>query len=315
MANDKWQFAKIDVNWGMNPKWFQVERSIRDQIEDSDANRMRIAMPTAQQEIRIALLEAQHLHLLSILYSVQFMTDGVFPVPAIKGLGRCEHEEAVTALFEVGMWINLPGGMAEIHDFLKHQTSSHDIKNRSDAGRKGAAGRWGNDANGNADRNADRNATTNADRNAKGMANKNKNKNKNNTPYKSPTGDGNKRREYSPEFIEFWNVFPSERKADKPKCADKFDAAIKAGVEAQTIITAAQRYAADPNRESAFTVNPHRWLNEERWESGPLPPRAGSDPRANMTRSQRAAADAIQMHLANERPDLYGQQRQIGELS
>ena len=315
MANDKWQFAKIDVNWGMNPKWFQVERSIRDQIEDSDANRMRIAMPTAQQEIRIALLEAQHLHLLSILYSVQFMTDGVFPVPAIKGLGRCEHEEAVTALFEVGMWINLPGGMAEIHDFLKHQTSSHDIKNRSDAGRKGAAGRWGNDANGNADRNADRNATTNADRNAKGMANKNKNKNKNNTPYKSPTGDGNKRREYSPEFIEFWNVFPNERKADKPKCADKFTAAIKAGVEAQTIITAAQRYANDPNREAQFTVNPHRWLNEERWESGPLPQRAGSDPRANMTRSQRAAADAIQMHLANERPDLYGQQRQIGELS
>ena len=315
MANDKWQFAKIDVNWGMNPKWFQVERSIRDQIEDSDANRMRIAMPTAQQEIRIALLEAQHLHLLSILYSVQFMTDGVFPVSAIKGLARCEHEEAVTALFEVGMWINLPGGMAEIHDFLKHQTSSHDIKNRSDAGKKGAAGRWGNDANGNADRNADRNATTNADRNAKGMANKNKNKNKNNTPINTPTGDKNKRREYSPEFTEFWNAFPSERKADKPKCAEKFTAAIKAGVEAQTIITAAQRYAADPNRESAFTVNPHRWLNEERWESGPLPPRAGSDPRANMTRSQRAAADAIQMHLANERPDLYGQQRQIGELS
>ena len=134
-------------------------------------------------------------------------------------------------------------------------------------------------------------------------------------PISPPEGKKSKRREYSPEFIEFWNVFPNERKADKPKCADKFTAAIKAGVEAQTIITAAQRYAADPNRESAFTVNPHRWLNEERWESGPLPPRAGSDPRANMTRSQRAAADAIQMHLANERPDLYGQQRHIGELS
>ena len=302
MANDKWQFAKIDVNWGMNPKWFQVERAIRNQIEDADANRMRIAMPTAQQEIRIALLEAQHLHLLSILYSVQFMTDGVFPVPAIKGLGRCEHEEAVTALFEVGMWINLPGGMAEIHDFLKHQTSSHDIKNRSDAGKKGAAGRWGNDANGNADRNADRNATTNADRNAKGMANKNKNKNKNNTPYKSPTGDRNKPREYSPEFNEFWNAFPNERKADKPKCADKFTAAIKAGVEAQTIITAAHRYAADPNRESAYTVNPHRWLNEERWESGPLPPRAPNRRPSDLAfeADMRAAAMADQSRLQIE---------------
>ena len=116
-------------------------------------------------------------------------------------------------------------------------------------------------------------------------------------------------------FTEFWNAFPSERKANKSGCRDKFTAAVKAGTDPQTIIEAAKRYREDPNREAQYTVNPHKWLNEERWESGPLPARAGSDPRANMTRSQRAAADAIQMHLANERPDLYGQQRQIGELS
>ena len=310
MANDKWQFAKIDVNWGMNPKWFQVERSIRDQIEDSDANRMRIAMPTAQQEIRIALLEAQHLHLLSILYSVQFMTDGVFPVSAIKGLGRCEHEEAVTALFEVGMWINLPGGMAEIHDFLKHQTSSHDIKNRSDAGKKGAAGRWGNDANGNADRNADRNATTNADRNAKGMANKNKNKNKNNTPYKSPTGDDapkSKRKpaaKYSPDFEAFWNAFPNDRKVGKTKCWGKFEAAVESGVDPQAIIEAAERYRDDPNREPQFTTMPETWLNQERWEAGPLPPRSG-----NQSASQSAwEADMRQLAMEPQAsfPELEG---------
>ena len=243
MANDKWQFAKVDVNLLMNPKWFQVERSIRNQLQEGDETRLPIPMgdPIGNPmgglmgRVRYALLEAQQLHLASILYSVQFLTDGVFPVDAIKGIVRCENEEAVTALFEVGMWINLPGGMAEIHDFLKHQTSSQAVKKAAEDGRKGAQKRW---------EKSDTNP--NGVANGNPIGNKNKNKNKNNTPYKSPKGDRNKPREYSPEFTEFWNVFPNERKADKPKCADKFDAAIKAGVEAQTIITAAQRYAADP---------------------------------------------------------------------
>ena len=291
MANDKRPWAKIDSGYLLNPKWFQIERILRSDERIDE----RI-------DIRSVVRSARDAHLASILYCAQNMTDGIFPVEVVKALATIREEEelGITALFEVGLWINEKGGMARVHDYLEHQTSAAKMKQLSEAGKAGAEGRKANRTT---------NRTTNRNTEEKRREENYK------PPINTPQPAKPKRAKYSPEFTEFWNVFPSERKADKPKCADKFNAAIKAGVKAQTIITAAQRYAADPNRESAFTVNPHRWLNEERWESGPLPPRAGSDPRANMTRSQRAAADAIQMHLANERPDLYGKQRQIGELS
>lgn len=77
--------------------------------------------------------------------------------------------------------------------------------------------------------------------------------------------------EHSAEFDAFWSVFPSERKANKPGCRKKFAQAVKAGVDAQHIIAAAAAYRDDPNREAKYTVNPHKWLNEERWDAGPLP--------------------------------------------
>lgn len=80
-----------------------------------------------------------------------------------------------------------------------------------------------------------------------------------------------KRGAYGEEFNTFWDAFPSDRKGAKKQCAQKFQAAIKAGIPAETIIEAAARYKADPNREPQYTVSPHRWLNEGRWESGPLP--------------------------------------------
>lgn len=183
MANDKWQFAKIDVNLLMNPKWFQVERSIRDQMQSGDETRLPIEMgyPLGNPmgtpmgglmgRVRYALLEAQQLHLASILYSVQFLTDGVFPVGAIKSIVHCENEEAVTALFEVGMWSNLPGGMAEIHDFLKHQTSSKTVKKAAEDGKKYAQKRWEKS-------DGSPNGVPNGSPNGSPNGNKNKNKNK-----------------------------------------------------------------------------------------------------------------------------------------
>ncbi len=87
---------------------------------------------------------------------------------------------------------------------------------------------------------------------------------------------GNHPTTYTDDFMAFWSVFPSERKKAKSDCAKKFAEAVKGGVTAETIIDAAGRYAADPNRTSEFTVNPYTWLREERWEAGPLPPRGGT---------------------------------------
>ena len=280
---DKRPWAKIDAGYMMNRKWFQIERS------------MRTAMPNALPiAMRTAMRLARECHMASILYCVQGSTDGEFPVSAVKaivGVTEPDEEVAITALFESGMWINKPGGMAEVKDFLDHQTPSDKVRQKSEAGKKGAAVRWGK----NADRNADRNAEE-----------KRREEKRSNTPYKSPTGDPNtkpKRRTYSDEFARFWDAFPSERKADKPKCADKFAAAVSTGVTAECIIQAAERYRDDPNREPAFTVNPHRWLNEERWEAGPLPPRGGQQ-----SRSQQAWEADMRQILAEEQ----GGQLQIG---
>lgn len=152
MSKDRRPFAQIDVGWYMNPKWFQVERFLR--------SAMPSALPSA---LLHALQDAKQLHMTSILYSAQARWDGKFPVDAVKSFARSSHEEAVTALFEVGMWINHPGGMAEIRDFLAHQPSSKDLEAASDRAKKAAAKRWGN-ANGNAVGNAKRNAPGNAEK-------------------------------------------------------------------------------------------------------------------------------------------------------
>ena len=142
---DNRHWAKIDTSYIMNPKWFRVERFIGDHIElangktDSTCHQLAIAN---------ALRTARESHLASILYCSQNQTDGVFPVRAIKAVASVvtsDEETALTALFEVGLWINLPGGMAEVHDFLEHQTPASLTKKRSDAGKKGAATRWQND--------------------------------------------------------------------------------------------------------------------------------------------------------------------------
>ena len=152
MGKDRRPFAQIDVNWAMNLKWFRVERSLRDS--------MQTALPTA---MHTALLEAMHMHMTSILYCAQNQTNGIFPVSAVKMTGRCTFEEAVTALFDVGLWINLPGGMAEVHDYLEHQPSAEEIKRSSEKARAMADKRWSKNAGSNAHSNARSNAGSNAD--------------------------------------------------------------------------------------------------------------------------------------------------------
>lgn len=108
------------------------------------------------------------------------------------------------------------------------------------------------------------------------------------TPTPAPATAGDSR------FDEFWAAFPPERKSNKPGCRKKFAQAVKS-VDPERIIAAAAAYRDDPNRDPAFTVNPHRWLNEERWDAGPLPSKVNaSDQRlhAGIQLAQRAAQHA-----------------------
>lgn len=144
---DKREFAKIDVGWHQNRKWYQVRRVLQRLMPDA----MRDAMRAAYADARI-------LHLVSILYGSQQRTDGLFPVSVVKALAEAESEEAITALFEVGLWVNHPGGMAETRDFLEHQASAGERSKESEKMRKLAESRWSKDAHRTAPRTAVRSA-------------------------------------------------------------------------------------------------------------------------------------------------------------
>lgn len=161
-------YAKIDVLWAQSPKWYVVDAYLREAFQSAMPGATKAEMQTAMQ---LALQNAMHLHLVSILYSAQNMTDGTFLVAAVKGIGRCVYEESVDALFHSGLWENLPGGLAQVHDYLDYQTSAKVRKEASERGRKKAESRW-SQKNSDADCNANSNANSNANCNGK---NKNKN--------------------------------------------------------------------------------------------------------------------------------------------
>lgn len=141
---DKRPFAKIDTAYHMNLKWYKMQRAMQDAMPD--------ASPVA---LRHAVRLCRDAHHASILYCRQNGTDGVFPVAAIKILTNIldpEEDAALTYLFESGMWINHPGGMAEVRDYLDHQTPSEEMKSKSDSARKAARARWSKNAERNAER-------------------------------------------------------------------------------------------------------------------------------------------------------------------
>jgi hypothetical protein len=76
-------------------------------------------------------------------------------------------------------------------------------------------------------------------------------------------------------FNEFWDVYPM--KQGKKPARDAFARALKK-VDAQLIIEGARRYRDDPNRVDQWTKWPQGWLNDERWNDGPLAPRVGNRP-------------------------------------
>lgn len=73
-------------------------------------------------------------------------------------------------------------------------------------------------------------------------------------------------------FAEFWSTYP--RKEAKRPARTAYDRALKRAT-AERILAGATRYRDDPNREAAFTALPASWLNADRWDDEPLPPRNG----------------------------------------
>jgi hypothetical protein len=77
-------------------------------------------------------------------------------------------------------------------------------------------------------------------------------------------------------FLAFWVAYP--RRDDKGHAKKAWLKAVRKA-PAEEIVMGAQKYRDDPSREKAFTALPATWLNGERWQDGPLPPREGRSER------------------------------------
>jgi hypothetical protein len=96
-------------------------------------------------------------------------------------------------------------------------------------------------------------------------------------------------------FDTFWSEYP--RKQGKGKAREAFRTAVKSvGVDA--VIAGAVRYASDPNLpDPQFIPLPTTWLNQERWDDGPLPLNR------KMTNSERNVKNfRASLALLNEQP-------------
>lgn len=118
---DKRAYFKLDVGYMSNPKVLAV-------LDESS--------------------DAILLHIASIAYSAQHLTDGVVPVKALLRMTGATHDDA-DLLLAAGLWEPGPtGGEAEVHDYLEHQRSSAEAKGASEKAKRAASARW--DASGNA---------------------------------------------------------------------------------------------------------------------------------------------------------------------
>jgi len=79
----------------------------------------------------------------------------------------------------------------------------------------------------------------------------------------------NEEKTIEPHFDSFWGVYP--RKQGRGKAKEAFVKAVQSAT-LEAVMDGARRYATDPNLpDPQFIPLPATWLNQERWEDGPLP--------------------------------------------
>lgn len=164
--SDKRAFFKVDVGYFMNPKVHAIRNAARNASSNAECNAERNAHASDGGNAVLA-------HLASIAYCAQHLTDGHVPESLILMIVGGSPSDG-DALEAVGLW-HRPGhdcpdcppvsaGEAYVHDYLRHNRDSDEVKSKSDRARRAAKARW------DAERNASSNATSNAVRNASSNA-------------------------------------------------------------------------------------------------------------------------------------------------
>lgn len=227
---DKRAYFKLDVGYLTNPK---------------------------VADVAVESATAVLLHIGSIGYAAQHLTDGEVPVSLLLRLTGATKDDA-ELLFTAGLWERAADGKAIVHDYLSHQRSSVEVKGASEVAKRAAQARW----------DADRIADSNADSNAVGMPDAMRSA----SPTPMPR-EKREKRETSKDlsaaadvdegFAAWYAAYP--RKEAKGSAVKAYRAARKKA-DGQTLLAAIQAHA--PRMRSGdpkFIPLPATWLNQERW--------------------------------------------------
>lgn len=208
------------------------------------------------------------------LWSRKQMTDGVlarrlalakWPLDVLQELASNDEDNPSLIETDEG-WI--------IHDFAAHQDTRAEIEARS--ARNKAAGQKGGQAR--AKRAAKRAASAALSETQAETETETETHRSTDVDLDAhPTSPASSSAAYSAEFSEWWSHYP--RKTGKGAAAKAY---AKAPDTTETLLDGVRRYAADPNLpDPQFIPHASTWLNERRWDDGPLPPRdrpAHADP-------------------------------------
>ena len=242
-------------------------------------------------------------------WAARGLTDGHVPEYMLDELA-CDAEDAKWLVY-AGLWFDDPAGNGWwFHQWNERQPTRDVVESRREV--RAAAGRQGGLKSGQS-----RRATSEAkakqvastdEASASGVASTRTNPrpdpNQNQTLFpgdddSEPAAEGkssppNGRRNLSSHFDEWYDHYP--RKEGRAEARRAWDAARKrASIE--VLLAGVIRYSTDPNLpDLTFIPYPAKWLKHDRWTDGPLPPREGSQRRAEpspMKADGSVDADAV----------------------
>lgn len=244
---DKRAFAVLDVGYFENPKMIEV----------MDASSNAVSM-----------------HVASILYCSQHLTDGFISTKAIqRKVGGSSDDAAL--LIDSGLWHapghdcescpEVPEGKAYVHDYLEHNRSSEGSKRTSKKARDAALARWSKAKSEPKD-----DKSTDAPSNALSMPDAMHRQTDRQTKNTSPATQD--------EFDQWYSKYPKKEAKESAKKA--FDKARKKA-SLDELITGLESYVRSiQGKDRQFIALPATWLNAGRWmdetasESGDLDPDA-----------------------------------------
>lgn len=212
----------------------------------------------------------------AIMHCREYPNDGNLPLPVWIKMGTKRNRISVESCGAIT--IDEAKNVAKVHDYCEHNQTIAEIEKAREskitAGQKGGKARAANRA-------------AQAEELAEGLAAAKQNLKQNQAEIEielltnvsskkdlpdSPANTPPKRAGYTPEFEEWWKVYP---RGEAKGAAFKAYENARRQVGTQRLLDAVRGYAADPNLpEQTFIPYAQKWLNEQRYADGPLPARS-----------------------------------------